>query len=102
MAQNGWKGEEPVDVVMMPDGKLTSVDNRRVLGAKKAGVDVQAHIRGFDEPLPQEMIAIERFNTKRATPTTWGEAVMARIDKQGATYRNSNPFGSSITSWNGE
>ncbi|WP_432066461.1 RHS repeat domain-containing protein [Streptomyces sp. C10-9-1] len=101
IAANGWKGD-PVDIVAMPDGRFTSVDNRRVLGAKKAGVDVQARVHGFDDPLPQEMIDSGRFNTKKSTPTTWGEAVMARIDKQGAAYRNNNPYGSDTTSWNGE
>ncbi|WP_326590486.1 RHS repeat-associated core domain-containing protein [Streptomyces sp. NBC_01294] len=100
IAEKGWAGA-PVDVVRMPDGKLTSIDNRRVLGAKKVGIDVQARVHDYNEPLPQEFLEIGRFNTKKASPLTWGEAVTARIEKQGAAYRNANPYGSEITSWDG-
>lgn len=50
MRTNGWKGD-PVDVVKMPDGKLTSMDNTRIAAAREAGIDVKASVRGFDDPL---------------------------------------------------
>jgi filamentous hemagglutinin len=50
MKTNGWKGD-PVDVVKMPDGKLTSMDNTRIAAAREAGIDVNASVRGFDDPL---------------------------------------------------
>ncbi|TLP58288.1 hypothetical protein FEM01_16550 [Pseudomonas mosselii] len=50
MRANGWKGD-PFDVVKMPDGKLTSMDNTRIAAAREAGIDVKATVRGFDDPL---------------------------------------------------
>ena len=91
MKQNGWKGD-PIDVVKMKDGGLTTIDNTRVLAASEAGVKVKAVVRNFDEALPAEMI--ERFTTKKGTPSTWGEAVKLRIGKQKAAFRNNNPNGS--------
>lgn len=41
MKLNGWKGD-PIDVVRMADGKLTTIDNTRVLAASRAGVKVEA------------------------------------------------------------
>lgn len=76
MKQNGWIGD-PINVVRMPDGKLTSIDNTRLLAASEAGIDVQAVVRNFDDPLPKELI--ERFTTKKGTPKTWGEALELRI-----------------------
>ena len=68
MYANGWVGD-PVDVVRMPDGGLTSVDNTRVVAAAEAGIDVQAQIQGFDDLLPQEFI--DRFTTpKGGAPST--------------------------------
>ncbi|EGG4121041.1 hypothetical protein SI35_24440 [Salmonella enterica] len=43
MKLNGWKGD-PIDVVRMADGKLTTVDNTRVLAASRAGVKVEARV----------------------------------------------------------
>jgi len=44
MKSDGWKGD-PVDVVRMPDGKLTSIDNTRIAAAREAGIDVKATVR---------------------------------------------------------
>lgn len=90
MKQNGWKGD-PIDVVEMPDGVYTTIDNTRVVSAREAGIDVQA-IHNYNDPLPIEYV--ERFTTKQGVPTTWGEAIELRIGKQKATFRNANPFGS--------
>ncbi|WP_232244523.1 hypothetical protein [Pseudomonas putida] len=89
MKTNGWKGD-PVDVVKMPDGKLTSMDNTRIAAAREAGIDVNASVRGFDEPLTpavQEARGWQNFNT-------WGEAITGRINKQSGGFSTSNPYGS--------
>ena len=90
MRTNGWKGD-PVDVVKMPDGKLTSMDNTRIAAAREAGIEVKATVRGFDDPLTpaiQEARGWQSFST-------WGEAITARINKQSGGFSNSNPYGSS-------
>ena len=84
MKINGWVGE-PIDVVKMPDGQLTTVDNTRVLAARQAGINVQARVHSYDESLPQEYV--ERFTTKRGVPSTWGEAIELRIGKQNMSFR---------------
>lgn len=86
MRANGWAGD-PIDVVRMPDGGLTTIDNRRVVAANQAGIDVQATIHGFDDPLPQEFI--ERFTTPRAAHRLPG--VMQR--SSGPVGRDSCPRG---------
>jgi filamentous hemagglutinin len=99
MKANGWVGP-PIDVVRMPDGGLTAVDNTRVVAAGNAGIDVQAIIHPFDEPLP-DMTQVDRFTTPKGVPATWGDAVLLRIGKQSAAYRNRWPMGSPYTSWDG-
>ncbi|WP_167686177.1 ShlB/FhaC/HecB family hemolysin secretion/activation protein [Rahnella sp. CJA17(1/100)] len=89
MRTNGWKGD-PVDVVKMPDGKLTSMDNTRIAAARESGIDVKASVRGFDDPLTpaiQEARGWQNFNT-------WGEAITGRINKQSGGGSTSNPYGS--------
>ena len=99
MRANGWVGD-PIDVVRMPDGRLTTVDNTRVLAAHQAGINVQATVHGYDEALPGEFVP--RFTTpKGGTPSTWGDAVTNRIGKQNSLYRTTYPIGSPVTGWNG-
>ncbi|MDE5778261.1 MAG: hypothetical protein K2I10_07165, partial [Lachnospiraceae bacterium] len=98
MKANGWKGEA-IDVVTMADGKLTTLDNTRVLAARYAGIDVQAKVHAYDELLPDNLV--ERFTTPKGTPKTWGEAVSLRIGKQNSKYRSLYPQGSNITGWSG-
>ncbi|NWC93833.1 MULTISPECIES: hypothetical protein [unclassified Pseudomonas] len=88
MKTNGWKGD-PVDVVKMPDGQLTSMDNTRIAAAREAGIDVNASVRGFDDPLTpaiQEARGWQNFDT-------WGEAITGRINKQSGGFSASNPYG---------
>lgn len=100
MKANGWVGDS-IDVVKMSDGKLTTVDNTRVLAAKNAGIDVQANIHAASDPIPAD-VAI-RFTSKNGTiPKTWGEAVTNRINNQNSTYRTTYPNGSNITGWDGK
>ncbi|MFD6141189.1 RHS repeat-associated core domain-containing protein, partial [Promicromonospora sp. NPDC060271] len=99
MRANGWAGDA-IDVVRMEDGGLTSVDNRRVLAAKRAGIDVRATIHLFDDLIPADQAG--RFATKKGVlPTTWGEAILNRIGNQGAGYRNAWRNGSPWTGWAG-
>lgn len=99
MRASGWKGAA-IDVVTMPDGRLTTVDNTRVVAARHAGIEVDAVIHKFDEALPSDMV--ERFTTPRGgTPTTWGDAVIGRINNQNKGFRSTHPYGSQYTGWSG-
>ncbi|WJE68504.1 hypothetical protein QRY64_17295 [Bacillus albus] len=91
MKANGWKGD-PIGVVKMPGGKLTTIDNTRVAVAREVGIEVQATIRNYKDPLPTNLI--DRFTTKKGVPKTWGEALDLRILKQKTSFRNNNPMGS--------
>ena len=90
MKANGWQGD-PIDVVEMPDGIYTTIDNTRVVSAREAGINVEANVHGYNDPLPSEYI--ERFTTKKGVPKTWGEAIELRVSKQKASFRNGNPYG---------
>ena len=93
MKANGWKGD-PIDVIRIADGKLITVDNTRVLAASRAGIKVEARIHGASVVLPTEYI--ERFTTRKGTPSTWGDAIDLRIGNQSAGYKNRYPDGSVI------
>jgi hypothetical protein len=88
MERDGWNGD-PVDIVKMPDGELTSVDNTRILAARETGTDVQAVVHDYNEPLSPEIQnqrGWQEYNT-------WGEATEGRIDGQGSAFRTANPNG---------
>jgi uncharacterized protein YoxC len=94
MKTNGWKGD-PVDVIKMPDGKFTSMDNTRIAAAREAGIDIKANIRNFYDKLsPAE---VNRFSDpkKGFVPVTWGDAITGRINKQSGGFSKNNPYGSS-------
>ena len=89
MKTNGWKGD-PVDVVKMPDGKITSMDNTRGTAAREAGIDVKATIHNFNDKLTPEIQKArgwEQYNT-------WGEAIQGRINKQSGGFGKRTPNGS--------
>lgn len=90
MKKDGWKGD-PVDVIKMPDGKMTSMDNTRINAARDAGIKVEANVRNFNDPLPKDMIDSGRFGSA----TTWGEAITGRIVNQSGGFSKNNPYGSS-------
>lgn len=94
----------PIDVVRLPDGKLTSLDNRRLLAARRAGLKgIPAILHDGSEPLPPgeglrfrmkkrivdrhgdlgpagtELIAL------KASAETYFEAVVVRCAAQGKT-----------------
>ena len=90
MAAKGWDGE-PIDVVRMQDGMLTSVDNTRLRAACETDTLIDANVHSADEVLtPAE---VERLSWRNMTPTTWEEAVLARVAKQGNTWARENPLG---------
>lgn len=65
------------------------MDNTRIAAAREAGIKVQARIRDYNEPLTIKMQKDrdwENYNT-------WGEAITARIHRQGAAFRSDNPYG---------
>ncbi|MFP1843910.1 hypothetical protein [Lonsdalea quercina] len=90
MKKDGWKGE-PVDVIKMPDEKMTSMDNTRISAAREAGIKVEANVRSFDDPLPKDMVDSGRFGSAK----TWGEAITGRINNQSSSFSKNNPNGSS-------
>lgn len=79
MRQNGWRGE-PLNVIYR-DGAPTSMDNRRLLAARYAGIDVPVTIRNADDLLTPAQA--ENFSVGDITPSTWGEAMDLRIGRQG-------------------
>ena len=93
MKKDGWKGG-PIDIIKMPDGKMTSIDNTRIRAAREAGIKVEANVRSFDEKLTAAESA--RFSDPRKgfEPKTWGEAITGRIDKQSGSFSKNNPYGS--------
>ncbi|CDG82990.1 putative uncharacterized domain protein [Janthinobacterium agaricidamnosum NBRC 102515 = DSM 9628] len=90
MQTNGWKGDA-VDVVRMPDGHLTSIDNTRISAAREAGIDVQAKVRSFDSPLTKDEIG--RFTKGNQVPSTWGDAITIRINSQSGAFSVKYPYG---------
>ncbi len=93
MRKHGWKGD-PIDVVRMPDGSLTSLDNRRLFAAREAGINVEANIRGFGEILPADRAAKLTNRRTGISPRTWGEAISIRIGNQPRGFGRQNPYGS--------
>ncbi|WP_313182113.1 hypothetical protein [Lacrimispora sp.] len=91
MKKDGWVGE-PIDVVKMPDGSYTTIDNTRVVAARQAGINVNANVHSYNDPLPSGFI--NRFTTPKGVPSTWGEAINLRILKQNSTFRGNYPSGS--------
>lgn len=84
---------DPIDVVVMEDGKYTTIDNTRLYAAEQTGNDVEAYVHNYNDPLTAA--EAERFTTtKNGKPSTWGEAIEYRINKQNSSYRNSYPNGS--------
>ncbi|MDJ1476381.1 hypothetical protein QBX67_13960 [Bacillus sp. LS15-K4] len=63
-----------------------------IAAAREVGIEVQATIRNYSDPLQTDMVA--RFTTPKGTPKTWGKALDLRIQKQKASFRNNNPMGS--------
>ncbi|WP_400083111.1 hypothetical protein [Yoonia sp. R78084] len=80
MRQNGWQGE-PLNVIS-GDGVPTSMDNRRLLAARRAGIEVPVTARYASDPLTPDQVR-EFTVTGQPAPSTWGEALDLRIGRQG-------------------
>lgn len=90
MREKGWAGP-PIDVVMMDDSRLTSMDNTRLVAANEVGINVKAVVHKYDDRLtPAE---VKRFTTKKGVPQTWGEAIKLRLQKQASSWRKDHPYG---------
>jgi filamentous hemagglutinin len=96
MKRDGWKGD-PIDVVRMKDGKLTSMDNTRLTAAREANVPVKARVHDYDTPLPKARAASLADPKKGYAPKTWGDAVSGRIQSQSGKFGVDNPHGSIMT-----
>ncbi len=79
MKNDGWIGK-PVDVVRMPDGTIASIDNTRILAARRAGIEYQGNVRGFDEVITDPVRQLS-LRENGVVPNTWGEAAQMRIFK---------------------
>jgi filamentous hemagglutinin len=84
MRANGWQGE-PLNVIRMPDGTLTSIDNTRLLAARQAGIKAHIKVHDYDVPIPFKY-AREYTARGRAEPSTWGDAIHSRISIQSGKY----------------
>ena len=80
-----------IDVVRMPDGGLTAVDNTRLLAASLSNTKVKVNIREFNELFP----AIRAGGNLQGD--TWGNAILNRISNQKGAWRRQYPYGSMIT-----
>ncbi|MGY4675681.1 hypothetical protein ACWIVU_08115 [Ursidibacter arcticus] len=88
MSQSGWKGQ-PIDIVQMKDGKLTSMDNTRLTAARETLTDIKVKIHSYNEHIPTEVIQQRQWSNNQ-----WGKVIEERINKQSKTFRNENPNGS--------
>lgn len=79
MRKNGWNGH-PVDVVNMPDNAPTSMDNTRILAARKAGIQIDAIVHNHSDRLSYN--EIKRFKVGTTYPKTLGEAIELRVKRQ--------------------
>jgi aminoglycoside phosphotransferase (APT) family kinase protein len=107
MKKNGWQGK-PLDVVQL-DGKLVSIDNRRLYAARAAGIEPPVKVHVATEKLPVEMVgedprfplkvdvweapdktlttvkpdgAVRPKYVKGTVAETWGEAAIFRTANQ--------------------
>lgn len=102
MRRDGWQGD-PVDVVNMPDGAPTSMDNRRLLAAREAGIPIEANVRNASDPLTPAQV--DRFetngglggNAKRSYSEWWRKQPSTSLDRWGrASLMPNSPMSSSV------
>lgn len=100
IAQHGWL-DGPIDAVRMTDGRLTTVDNTRLLAAHTVNRSVLVRVHESGDPIPLDQHF--RFLDKKGVPArTWGEAIDLRLRRQASDYRRTYPSGSPWTGWNGQ
>lgn len=90
MKADGWNGS-PLNVVKMPDGSLSSIDNTRLLAAREAGIDAKVVIHNYADGMPNAS-ALEYARPNMAVPKTWGEAIQSRINDQKTTFFQDRTF----------
>jgi RHS repeat-associated protein len=95
MSENGWVGD-PIVVVRMADGGLTTVDNTRLLAASLTNTPVQATVVDGSAAIDASQ-AIRFVGQDGSLPSTWGEAVANRIANQTGGFGNVYPNGSPFT-----
>lgn len=100
MQTDGWQCVGPdgrdtaIDVVRMPDGQLTSIDNRRLLAARESGSPVVVRIHEYNEPITDPVRQRDlRVSDLHGNPGSWGQAVENRCWKQGSKFRNESLWG---------
>ncbi|MCB0354809.1 MAG: hypothetical protein KDD64_14840 [Bdellovibrionales bacterium] len=114
--------DNAIDIVEMPDGAYSSMDNRRILAAEEAGVPVVARKREYNEDLSgkerkkfqkmaetirdpqrrQELIESGNFQVKvgedgrtKLVPLTWGAALELRVaTNDQVDFVQQSPYGS--------
>lgn len=99
MLNGNYKGFPAIDVVIMPDGEMTSLDNRRLLAAKMIKCEIEVIKHHFSDPLPKEhqnRIKQAWYNNNPGEPT-WGSFVQYRVseqDKHAPQWSKQNEYGS--------
>ena len=73
----------------MPDSELSTLDNMRLLAARRAGINVLARIHKYNELLPEKLDKSSN-RTIRFERRTWGEAIEFRILSQTSFKFESN------------
>ncbi|HEX5745664.1 MAG TPA: RHS repeat-associated core domain-containing protein [Archangium sp.] len=100
MRNNGWNTKsDPPDMVDWGDGQYQTLDHRRIMAAREAGLEeIPANIHAASDPLPPDVAQRFEFQktftdpvtgvkyNKGDLPTTWGEAAMGRAAKQGSSF----------------
>ncbi|OHX13374.1 hypothetical protein BI347_07510 [Chromobacterium sphagni] len=84
-----------IDVVRMPDGRLTALDNSRLTVRADQGGQIRTNIFAHDEVIADPKFA-SRFVSEGVTPETYGQAVINRIAEQRAAFSTAYPYGSPI------
>ena len=85
-----------IDVMVMPDGRLSSLDNRRLTAAQLYEADsIKVIIHAPGDALPDAR-TVRRFAWENYQPQTWGEAAAVRIYKQGSEFRDAFRQGSTV------
>jgi Flp pilus assembly pilin Flp len=100
MRTNGWDyTKPPPDVVRMADGRLVSLDNRRIVAARQAGLDeIPLALHSGADKIPADQagrFALKKGFTdpdtgkvypKGTVPDTWEEAIKFRGRNQGGGF----------------
>jgi filamentous hemagglutinin len=84
-----------IDVVRMPDGRLTALDNSRLTVRADQGGSIRTNIFAHDEIITDPKFA-SRFVSEGVTPETYGQAALNRIAEQRPAFSSAYPYGSPV------